>query len=46
MRGGNKRDTKGERIEDVVASHALCVLNDSSYTYLRREREELAAASS
>ena len=32
--GGNKRNTKGESIEDFVASHALCVLNNDYYKYL------------
>ena len=32
--GGNTRDAKDKRIEDLVDSHAVCVLNDGSYTYL------------
>ena len=32
--GGNTRDTKGKRIEDLVDGHAVCVLNNGSYTYL------------
>ena len=32
--GGNPRDTEGKRIEDLVDGHALCMLNDGSYTYM------------
>ena len=32
--GGNTIDGKGQRVEQFMDNHSLCILNDGSYTYL------------
>ena len=39
----HNKDAKGKRIEDLVDSYALCVLNDGSYTYMHPANETYSA---